>query len=849
MDSSGNLIVGDDDGGPGYNSSITLTANVTGTYYVNAGSYNSDHAGQYGVSVTEGTRASYDEEMGAGILLREDASWSTPGTPATVTWAARTTDPGAVDAQGNPVVASQLTAAQVAAAHTMLDNYAQVAGLTFTQVNPGGTSDNATILFSSYYSTTDGAGAYAYFPTGTPGNTAPDALDGDVRLNTDSVSTTSLPFGSYSYFAVLHELGHAMGLPHPGDYNAAPGVNITYEDFAQFRQDSQQYTIMSYFDESATGAHFQGYAQTLMMLDIYALQQLYGVNYSTRAGNTTYGFHSNAGGVYNFATNTAPALCIWDGGGTDTLDVSGFSQNQTIDLRAGHFSNVGGWISNVSIAYGAIIENAIGGAGNDAIIGNAGNNVLNGGAGADTMQGGAGADTYVVDSAGDIVDESVVDSDGFDRVQSALSINLADAAHFKGAIEMGVLLGSANVNLTGNGLNNLLVGNAGNNYINGGAGADTMQGGAGNDTYVVDSAGDIVDESVAGSNGFDRVQSALSINLADAAHFKGAIEMAVLTGTSNSNLTGNAINNLLVGNAGNNYINGGAGADTMQGGAGNDTYVVDSANDIVDESVAGSNGFDRVQSALSINLSDAAHFKGAIEMGVLTGSANVNLTGNGLNNLLVGNAGDNFINGGAGADTMQGGAGNDTYVVDNANDIVDESVAGSNGFDRIQSTLTINLWDTAHVKGVVEMAVLLGTGNVNASGGAINNLLVGNSGNNVLNGGAGNDTLTGGAGHDTFAFTTALHNTANVDTITDFVAADDTILLENAIFTALTATGTLAASAFAIGAATTAAQHILYNATNGWLSYDADGSGAGAAIHFATLSTHPTISNADFVVV
>jgi len=495
------------------------------------------------------------------------------------------------------------------------------------------------------------------------------------------------------------------------------------------------------------------------------------------------------------------------------------------------------------------IYNYTGSAGNDSFVGGSQSDLVNGGAGADYMAGKAGNDTYVVDNANDIVDESVAGSNGFDRVQSSISINLADATHFKGAIEMGVLTGSANVNLTGNGLNNLLVGNAGGNFINGGAGADTMQGGAGNDTYVVDSANDIVDESVAGSNGFDRVQSALSINLADAAHFKGAIEMGVLLGSANVNLTGNGLNNLLVGNAGNNYINGGAGADTMQGGAGNDTYVVDNANDIVDESVAGSNGFDRVQSALSINLADAVHFKGAIEMGVLTGSANVNLTGNGLNNLLVGNAGDNFINGGAGADTMQGGAGNDTYVVDNANDIVDESVAGSDGFDRIQSTLTINLWDTAHVKGAVEMAVLLGTGNVNASGGAINNLLVGNSGNNVLNGGAGNDTLTGGAGHDTFAFTTALHNTANVDTITDFNAADDTILLENAIFTALTATGTLAASAFAIGAATTAAQHILYNATNGWLSYDADGSGAGAAIHFATLSTHPTISNADFVVV
>ena len=81
MDSSGNLITGDDDGGPGYNSTVTFTASSTGTYYINAGSYSSAYAGQYGISVTEGTRASYDEEMGAGILLRQNASWSTPELP------------------------------------------------------------------------------------------------------------------------------------------------------------------------------------------------------------------------------------------------------------------------------------------------------------------------------------------------------------------------------------------------------------------------------------------------------------------------------------------------------------------------------------------------------------------------------------------------------------------------------------------------------------------------------------------------------------------------------------------------------------------------------------------------
>jgi Ca2+-binding RTX toxin-like protein len=150
------------------------------------------------------------------------------------------------------------------------------------------------------------------------------------------------------------------------------------------------------------------------------------------------------------------------------------------------------------------------------------------------------------------------------------------------------------------------------------------------------------------------------------------------------------------------------------------------------------------------------------------------------------------------------------------------------------------------------MAVLSGTANLSAVGNGLNNIVRGNAGNNYINGGFGNDLLSGGAGSDTFAFTTLLHNTGNVDTIEDFSAPADTIQLENAVFAALTATGTLAASAFHVGFSATAAdQHILYANGNGWLLYDADGSGAGAAIHFATLAAglNGQISNADFVVV
>jgi Ca2+-binding RTX toxin-like protein len=380
-----------------------------------------------------------------------------------------------------------------------------------------------------------------------------------------------------------------------------------------------------------------------------------------------------------------------------------------------------------------------------------------------------------------------------------------------------------------------------------------MRGLAGNDTYYVDNANDIVDEVAAGSNGTDAVVSALAINLSDALHFRGDVEAAVLTGAGNVNLTGNGLGNVLIGNTGNNVVNGGGGADNMRGLAGNDTYYVDNAGDIVDESAAGSGGTDWVVSALSINLSDAALFRGDIEAALLTGSGISVFVCNGLNNVLMGNAGNNVVNGGAGADNMRGLAGNDLYVVDNAGDVVDEVAAGSSGSDTVMSALTVNLSDAAHFRGAIEAVLLSGSTNVNAIGNTLGNVLTGNGGSNVLAGLTGNDRLTGGGGADAFLFNTALNAATNVDTVTDFSAPADTIWLENAIFTALTTTGVLAAAAFAVGAAAgDTNDRIIYNNANGWLSYDADGSGgASTAIHFATLAAGlgGSISNADFVVV
>jgi Ca2+-binding RTX toxin-like protein len=382
--------------------------------------------------------------------------------------------------------------------------------------------------------------------------------------------------------------------------------------------------------------------------------------------------------------------------------------------------------STISWTLGSNLENlvllgtaAINGTGNtlsNQLTGNAANNVLNGGGGSDAMAGGLGDDTYVVDAAGDTVTEAT--DAGIDSVQSSVTWTLP------ANVERLTLTGTAAINGTGNSLANVITGNSGANVLNGGAGADTMVGGGGNDTYHVDSASDIVTEAPGG--GTDTVMAGVSYVLGQ------DLEKLTLTGTDAINATGNAQNNTLTGNAADNVLDGGGGTDTLIGGAGNDTYVTDGSDTITE---AASAGTDTVLASVTHTL------PANVENLTLTGTAAINGTGNALNNVLRGNAAANKLSGGAGADSMIGGAGDDTYVVDAAGDTVTEN-AGE-GSDLVQSSVTWALPDN------VERLTLTGTGAINATGNALDNVLTGNGVNNTLTGGAGNDALDGGSGSDT----------------------------------------------------------------------------------------------------
>ncbi|MBP5959494.1 calcium-binding protein, partial [Pseudomonas anatoliensis] len=314
-------------------------------------------------------------------------------------------------------------------------------------------------------------------------------------------------------------------------------------------------------------------------------------------------------------------------------------------------------------------------------------------------------------------------------------------------LENLVLTGTA-INGNGNTLNNTLTGNAAANTLNGGLGADTMIGGAGDDTYIVDNYQDVVIEQI--GEGHDLIKTSSSYTLS------ANIEDLTMVGNDHSVLTGNALNNVIRGNSGINHIDGGLGADTMIGGAGNDSYNVDNINDVVIE--LADEGIDTVNTSIDYTLADN------VDDGQMIGNANLNLTGNALDNVLRGNEGNNILSGGLGADRMIGEGGDDIFIVDNVNDLVFEFPLNG-GHDLIRTTVDYFLAEN------VEDGTMLGNADLRLTGNNLDNVLTGNSGNNILMGnngtdtlygaegndtlygGSGNTTLVGGTGADTFAFT------------------------------------------------------------------------------------------------
>ena len=477
------------------------------------------------------------------------------------------------------------------------------------------------------------------------------------------------------------------------------------------------------------------------------------------AGNDAY-YVSSYGGVDT----------ITDSGGDDTAFVSGM---RNFSAGANGIDNIidNSWYGVTSTFTGSATDNYIyGGGGSDTLIGLTGNDALDGGYGGDRLVGGGGNDYYIVNEGGDVVVELA--GEGTDTV----FVNAFGYGRLMANVEnMTLGYGAGSTTMLGNSLANVLIGNAYGNTIYGGdaadtlvsgGGADVLFGGAGNDLYMVEYGDDTVIEL--NGQGTDTVRSFGSFTLGL------NVENLEITADWGVDAIGNALNNRITGGAGYDFIDGGAGNDTMIGGASSDWYIVDSLGDVITETAGG--GTDDMAEVATAATAGGFTLAAEVENAMLDGGANLNLTGNVLDNHLYGNNGNNAIGGLAGNDSISGFGGNDTLTGDVGNDTLDgglgaDSLFGGDGND----VYLVNRGDGAGTAVIAGEDVVVDTAGTHdqvfstvfsytlptgiefleldgqarhGTGNELNNMMYGNGWNNKLDGAAGNDTIFGGIGSD-----------------------------------------------------------------------------------------------------
>jgi serralysin len=645
----------------------------------------------------------------------------------------------------------EFTAAQKATVRAWLDSggassFADVSGLRFIELDADRDRDATMRIAISG----DPPTAYAYLP-------GPWVEAGDVWFGKTYYNQPLL--GTYAYRSMGHELGHALGLKHGHD--PAGGVRNVALDADRNSMEFSIMTYASYVGHPGRGGYTNeagGYSQSLMMYDIAAIQHMYGANFGYNSDDTLYTFSTSNGEMFiNGVGQGIPITnrifrTIWDGDGVDTYDFSNYTTHLSVDLTPGGWSNLDtsghfqkaylggghyarGHVFN-ALQYGednrSLIENALGGTGNDVIQGNTAPNYLVGNDGDDILYGESG--------------------------------------------------------------NDILQGGQGNDKLYGGVGKDQLYGGAGDDEYFVDSRHDRTIENL--DQGTDSVYSYISgYTLArNVEHLYLMNQVASGHGNSLDNrLVGNSYNNRLFGVSGDDELFGDDGNDRLYGGTGNDHLYGDAGDDRLhggtgDDHLTGGTGLDRLFGGAGDDrlFGDAGddRLNGGIGDDFISGDAgDDHLTGKSGHDEISGGPGDDKLIGGSGDDQMDGGPGNDNLYAGTGND----HLYGDAGDDRLYGG-TGNDYLTG---GMGNDFLHGGDGHDDVLGGVGDDILLGGAGDDVLLGGMGQDTITGGAGSDSYRYSSTAESGLGVlarDVLTDFRRGFDKIDLSS-IDANLTLTG------------------------------------------------------------